>query len=143
RIYNGITKSSRSINNLDFKCRYGIECISTMTRPAARVTVFRCAVRVLKLPDRGEKMSYRSSDLLKWISIFILILLTLGHAQSAPAQGQKGAISGIVTDESGAVLKGAQVTIAMPVFNAVSDEQGRFYINDLAPGIYNFTISYV
>src|SRR4029077_2589561 len=100
-------------------------------------------VGVLKLPDRGEKMSYRSSDLLKWISIFILILLTLGHAQSAPAQGQKGAISGIVTDESGAVLKGAQVTIAMPVFNAVSDEQGRFYINDLAPGIYNFTISYV
>jgi TonB-dependent receptor len=112
-------------------------------RPAARVTIFSCAVGFLNLPDRGEKMNYRSADSLRWISTFILILLTLGHAQPAPAQGQKGAISGIVTDESGAVLKGAQVTLESPVFNTVSDEQGRFYINDVAPGSYTLTISYL
>lgn len=59
------------------------------------------------------------------------------------AQGQKGAITGIVTDQAGAVLVGAEVTLESPVFNAVSDEQGRFYINDVAAGSYTLTISYV
>src|SRR5580704_15103491 len=75
---------------------------------------------------------------------FLVAILcsTLGLRPSA-AQGQKGAISGIVTDDRGAVLKGAQVTLESPVFNTVSDEQGRFYINDIAPGTYTLTISYV
>jgi TonB-dependent receptor len=75
---------------------------------------------------------------------FLVAILcsTLGLRPSA-AQGQKGAISGIVTDDSGAVLKGAQVTLESPVFNTVSDEQGRFYINDVAAGSYTLTISYV
>jgi TonB-dependent receptor len=77
------------------------------------------------------------------MNIFILILLLLGQTKQGLAQGQKGAISGIVTDDSGAVLKGAQVTLESPVFNTVSDEQGRFYINDVAPGSYTLTISYV
>jgi TonB-dependent receptor len=58
------------------------------------------------------------------------------------AQG-KGAISGLVTDDSGAVLKGAQVTLESPVFTTVTDEQGRFYINDVAPGNYTLKIDYV
>ena len=74
---------------------------------------------------------------------FLVAILcsTLGLRPSA-AQGQKGAISGIVTDDSGAVLKGAQVTLESPVFNTVSDEQGRFYINDVAAGNYTLTILY-
>ena len=67
----------------------------------------------------------------------------MGQTKQAQAQGHKGAISGIVTDDSGAVLKGAQVTLESPVFNTVSDEQGRFYINDVASGSYTLTISYV
>ena len=66
-------------------------------------------------------MNYRSADLSRWISIFILILLTLGHAQPAPAQGQKGAISGIVTDDSGAyrvVIYLARHTDAVYVLHA-------------------------
>ena len=74
---------------------------------------------------------------LLWIFVFSCL------ASTARAQGQKGAISGLVTDDSGAVLKGAQVTLESPVFNTVSDEQGRFYINDVAPGSYTLTISYV
>jgi TonB-dependent receptor len=78
----------------------------------------------------------------RWISLFVLVLLFLGPTKQILAQG-KGAISGIVTDASGAVLKGAQVTLESPVFNTVSDEQGRFYINDIASGSYTLTISYV
>src|SRR5580704_19404344 len=88
-------------------------------------------------------MNYRSAGLSRWINLFIFILLLLGQTKQALAQGQKGAISGIVTDDSGAVLKGAQVTLESPVFNTVSDEQGRFYINDLASGNYTLTIAYV
>jgi TonB-dependent receptor len=73
----------------------------------------------------------------------ILILSLLGAARGTLAQGQKGAISGLITDESGAVLKGAQVTLESPVFKTISDEEGRFYINDVAPGSYTLTISYV
>jgi TonB-dependent receptor len=75
--------------------------------------------------------------------MFILMLFFLVPMKQTLAQGQKGAISGIVTDSSGAVLKGAQVTLEMPVFNTVSDEQGRFYINDVAQGSYTLTITYV
>jgi TonB-dependent receptor len=77
------------------------------------------------------------------MSLFILILLLPGQTKQTLAQGQKGAISGIVTDDSGAVLKGAQVTLESPVFTTVSDEQGRFYIIDIAPGNYTLSISYV
>jgi TonB-dependent receptor len=88
-------------------------------------------------------MNSRESRLFRWIRVFSLIALTSGLTNHALAQGQKGAISGIVTDDSGAVLKGAQITIESPVFNTVSDEQGRFYINDVAAGNYTLTISYV
>lgn len=88
-------------------------------------------------------MNSRTHEIPKWISVFILILSFLGLATIASAQSQKGAISGLVTDESGAVLKGAQITLESPVFKAVSDEQGRFYINDVAPGSYTLTITYV
>ncbi|HEY2645450.1 MAG TPA: carboxypeptidase regulatory-like domain-containing protein, partial [Candidatus Acidoferrales bacterium] len=90
----------------------------------------------------------------QFIKIFILILLALtltkqGFAQggngtvSGIITGGKGAISGIVSDDSGAILKGAEVTLATPVFNTVSDEQGRFYINNVNPGSYTLTVSYV
>ncbi|HEV2172425.1 MAG TPA: carboxypeptidase regulatory-like domain-containing protein, partial [Nitrospira sp.] len=87
-------------------------------------------------------MIFRATELCRWIGLFILALLLMGQTKMSRAQG-KGAISGIVTDDSGAVLKGAQVTIESPVFNTVSDEQGRFYINDVAPGNYTLSIIYV
>ena len=87
-------------------------------------------------------MNYRSVKLFRWMGVFILVLLLLGQTKDIMAQG-KGAISGIVTDDSGAVLKGAQVTLASPVFNTVSDEEGRFYINDVSSGSYTLSINYV
>src|ERR1700730_11182599 len=99
--------------------------------------------RSLKLALRRETVNYQSARMYRWTSLFILLPLLLVQTKQTVAQGQKGAISGIVTDDSGAVLKGAQVTLESPVFNTVSDEQGRFYINDVTAGSYTLTISYV
>ena len=65
-----------------------------------------------------------------------------GFIFSAWAQTH-GAIGGTVTDQTGAVLKGAQVSVEWRALKASTNEQGRYYINDLAPGNYNLTISYV
>ena len=90
-------------------------------------------------------MKDNATQLSRWtcISVLTLILLFLCLQKQALAQGQKGAISGTVMDQAGAVLKGAQITLESPVFTTVSDEQGRFYINDVTPGSYTLTISYV
>src|SRR5580765_2407904 len=68
------------------------------------------------------------------------LLLCLGVARPAVAQGV-GAIGGIVTDESGAVLPGATVYLVAPGViggnqNTVSDGQGAYDFARLVPGIY-------
>jgi TonB-dependent receptor len=59
------------------------------------------------------------------------------------AQQQKGTIAGTVTDSSGGVLKGAQISLEPVATSLVSDVQGQFFINDLDPGSYTVTITYV
>ena len=59
------------------------------------------------------------------------------------AQERKGTISGTVTDSSGGVLKGAQISLEPVGANLVSDVQGQFFINNLDPGSYTVTITYV
>ena len=86
-------------------------------------------------------MNYRATHL--WIGIFVAGLLFLGQTKQALAQGQKAAIAGNVRDSTGAVLQGAQISIESQDVSVVSNEQGLFFINDLAPGNYNLTISYV
>src|SRR5579864_6445719 len=78
-----------------------------------------------------------------WICVLVLILVFIGVTNQSLAQGAAGAIAGTVTDPSGAVLKGAQVSIPAQDINVVSDEQGLFVVKGLAPGNYTLTISYV
>jgi TonB-dependent receptor len=111
--------------------------------PSARVTILDVPSDSQTRRTGEKKMNYRLAELFRWMGLSVLILLLLGQARQASAQGQKGAISGLITDESGAVLKGAQVTLESPVFKSVSDEEGRFYVNDVAPGSYTLTIAYV
>src|SRR5579871_4580466 len=87
-------------------------------------------------------MNLNASLWFRWRRLFLLLAFALGMADMAYAQA-KGAIAGIVTDDSGAVLKGAQITIESPVFSTTTDEQGRFYINNVAPGGYTVTITYL
>ena len=74
-----------------------------------------------------------------------ILLLTAACLQSVMAfpQGQVGSIAGTVTDQSGAVLKGAQVVVQSKDISVVSDEQGLFFIKDLPPGSYKLTITYI
>jgi TonB-dependent receptor len=72
------------------------------------------------------------------------VLLPLGGLTTqSQAQAAAGAIAGTVTDPSGAVLKGAQVSIPTQDINVVSDQQGQFLIKGLASGNYTLTVSYV
>jgi TonB-dependent receptor len=70
-------------------------------------------------------------------------MVLLGHPTLSPAQARTGTIRGTVTDASGAVLVGAQVSLEPVAANVASDDQGRFLINGLAPGRYTVTITYV
>ncbi len=71
-----------------------------------------------------------------------LALLIATFAPIARAQAD-GAIAGTVTDPNGAILQGAQISILRPSLTASTNEQGRFYVNDLAPGTYSLTVTYV
>jgi TonB-dependent receptor len=100
-------------------------------------------------------MSFPGNHLSRWMCIFVMGLLVLGRTNQALPQAQTGAVTGSVTDPSGAVLRGAQVSVnslllppevesRLPKdFNLVSDEQGLFFINGLVPGTYTLTINYV
>src|SRR5882672_5241424 len=59
------------------------------------------------------------------------------------AQERAGSISGTVTDAGHYVLPGARIELEPKGPSAVSDQQGRFAIQNVAPGDYTATISYV
>ncbi|MEQ1474575.1 MAG: carboxypeptidase-like regulatory domain-containing protein, partial [Candidatus Acidiferrum sp.] len=82
--------------------------------------------------------SFRSSFCL---AIFSLALSLLGVA-TASAQGGKGTIRGRVTDPSGDVLQGAQITLEQANASMATDSRGEFFVRDLAPGSYSVTVSY-
>lgn len=73
--------------------------------------------------------------LLALAGLFLFIPST--HAQT------KGAIAGKVTDTGGGVLQGATVTVDPGGINAVTDTQGQFLVNNLAPGDHTITITYL
>jgi TonB-dependent receptor len=79
---------------------------------------------------------------LRWVSLLALALLLCGFLPRTSAQ-TRGAIGGTVTDQIGAVLQGAEISVQSPVLTVSTNEQGRLYINDLTPGTYNLTITYV
>jgi TonB-dependent receptor len=77
-----------------------------------------------------------------YVLLFAFVLLLCGFLPGAKAQTH-GAIGGTVTEPTGAVLKGAEITTKSPAPTSSTDEEGRYYINDLAPGTYDLTITYV
>jgi Carboxypeptidase regulatory-like domain len=85
-------------------------------------------------------MNYKSTRWFPWIVGLLSVLLSAPSA--AFAQGRAGVITGKVTDPSGAVLQGAQVSLEPLALAATSNEHGVFFINGLAPGRYTLTIKY-
>jgi hypothetical protein len=75
-----------------------------------------------------------------WALVVLLLLL------SPSAVYAQAAITGVVTDPSGAVLPGATVEAASPVLiekarSVISDATGRYRIVDLRPGTYSVTVT--
>src|SRR5215213_7679436 len=72
-----------------------------------------------------------------------MTLFVLGLSPGAWAQGASGTITGTVSDETGAVLPGATVTVKNEdtgvTRELVSGEGGHFRATDLPPGPYAVT----
>jgi TonB-dependent receptor len=81
----------------------------------------------------------------KCLITLCLVILAIGLILTpyTLAQGSKGTITGHVTDASGGVLVGAEVSLDSTAITVVSDSQGAFFIRDLQPGTYTLKVSYV
>jgi Carboxypeptidase regulatory-like domain len=73
----------------------------------------------------------------------VLFVLFLFAVPRMMAQSDKGAITGKVTDSSGGILQGAEISIEPAGAHAVSDAQGQFFVNNLPAGHYTVTVTYV
>jgi hypothetical protein len=77
-------------------------------------------------------------------AVLALALLLLGLAPGAWAQTATGNIYGTVTDESGAVLPGANVTVTGPTIGSrstTSGSQGDFRFLNLDPATYKLSVN--
>jgi len=79
------------------------------------------------------------------IRLFLIFALCMSSAfcQRAAAQSAKGAVAGKVTDNSGSVLKGAEIELQPGPITTASGTQGAYFINNLNPGTYTISITYV
>jgi TonB-dependent receptor len=75
--------------------------------------------------------------------LFFPLLLVLLVAQNCFSESTNGIIAGTVVDNSGAVLKGAQLKLLPLGLSAVSDAQGQFTFLDVPAGDYTVSVSYV
>ena len=83
------------------------------------------------------------SRLATWFSISCTVLLAIFLlASSTPASGQSyfGTVGGIVTDQTGAVLPGTEITLVDQEkgykFHATTDNAGRYLFRAVSPGLY-------
>jgi len=80
---------------------------------------------------------------LSLIAAFVVFLLAL--VPSVVAQITSGTITGVVTDTSGAVVAGANVTITSTqtgaARTATTSAEGAFSFPELSPGIYNISVT--
>src|SRR5438874_10132889 len=80
-----------------------------------------------------------------FLSVFVLGFLLLGLVQRADAQVLFGSVSGTVTDQSGAGVPRAHVTLINRATSvqkeADADESGHYTITDVPPGNYDLKVT--
>ena len=73
------------------------------------------------------------------------LLLSLSGAPAWAQSSSAGTVSGLVTDQSNAVVVGAEVTLIDTATNTsktiTTNETGRYIFVNLAPGVYDITVS--
>ncbi|HWY44564.1 MAG TPA: TonB-dependent receptor [Candidatus Sulfotelmatobacter sp.] len=87
-------------------------------------------------------MRLKFNKLIHFVFFGVLLALASFPVDSA-AQGSRGTLSGKISDSSGGVLQGAQVTLDPGGDTAVSDVLGEFRISGLDAGNYTVKITYV
>ena len=80
-----------------------------------------------------------------FLSVFVLGFAFLGFAQRADAQVLFGSVSGTVTDQSGAGVPKAHITLINKATSvqkeADADESGHYTITDVSPGDYDLKVT--
>ena len=80
----------------------------------------------------------------RWWTLLAFVVLTVVTTSLAAAQGTTASLSGIISDDHGA-LPGATIvakdTQSGFTYEAVSDAQGAFNLSGLRPGTYEITVS--
>src|SRR6185295_7665886 len=75
----------------------------------------------------------------------VVLLLIMGGLSGVFGQTNTGRISGTVTDESGAVMPGVDVTVRNPATglarNVITNESGTFQVPLLPPSLYEVEAS--
>jgi TonB-dependent receptor len=84
----------------------------------------------------GIRRTWNAYALVLLASVFLLCL-------PAFAQSDKGTVTGSVVDDSGSVLKGAEIDLLPLGLTATSNEQGLFELINVPAGHYTLTTSYV
>jgi hypothetical protein len=75
---------------------------------------------------------------------FALAAVALGFgAGSLLAQGSTGKLEGRVRDQAGAPIANAQVFIVGTAFNALTNPQGYYFINNVPAGTYNVRAAFI
>lgn len=80
------------------------------------------------------------------VRIRCVVFVVFGMFLMVGSASAQSVISGLVRDESGAVLPGVTVEASSPVLiervrSVVTDDQGRYRIVDLRPGVYQLTFT--
>src|SRR5262245_50909918 len=96
-----------------------------------------------KVPRSEVRLPMTSS---RFVGILLIALSSIAFISQPALAQQTSAIAGLVRDTSGGVLPGVTVEAASPVLiekvrTVVTDDQGRYNIVDLRPGVYHVTFT--
>ena len=98
---------------------------------------------VIPFFHRNLRTDNSMSQFLRTALLCAIFIMFAAHSNSAVGQGEQGTITGTVTDQSGAVVPGAKVTVKEVSTQAesttVTNARGYYTIPYLAPGTYDVT----
>src|ERR1700691_3624684 len=96
--------------------------------------------------SRRIRVALRGMSAAKTSSVLRVALLLLLASVSLFSQGSQGSISGTVTDQSGAAIAGAKVTVTDVQRNVsralTTDSTGAYAAPDLIPSTYNVRVEF-